>query len=145
MVLFFLVFWFFWFFVFFWFLFFSLLFVMQKIFVCWSNVCQRVEFKVCLDWHAFYVHFAHARGPLFWKKKGSVGSYRCTPQNKKLHQSPPFVHKHRRGSFHSLPFLVKAVILSFLIIDPQHEVVVLHPKWLNEFYYTPPPKKKSLT
>ena len=54
---------------FFWFLFFSLLFVMQKIFVCWSNVCQRVEFlhlpKVCLDWHAFYVHFAHARAPLF--------------------------------------------------------------------------------
>ena len=67
-------FWFFWFFVFFWFLFFSLLFVMQKIFVCWSNVCQRVEFlhlpKVCLDWHAFYVHFAHARGPLFWTFNG---------------------------------------------------------------------------
>ena len=54
---------------FFGFCFFSLLFVMQKIFVCWSNVCQRVEFmpqpKVCLHWHAFYVHFAHARGPLF--------------------------------------------------------------------------------
>ena len=67
---------FFWFFVFFWFVFFSLLFVMQKIFVCWSNVCQRVEFlhlpKVCLDWHAFYVHFAHARAPLFWKKTSAL-------------------------------------------------------------------------
>ena len=55
---------------FFWFLFFFLCFLScRKIFVCWSNVCQRVEFlhlpKVCLDWHAFYVHFAHARGPLF--------------------------------------------------------------------------------
>ena len=63
---------------FFWFLFFSLLFVMQKIFVCWSNVCQRVEFlhlpKVCLDWHAFYVHFAHARAPLFCKKMGDMGT-----------------------------------------------------------------------
>ena len=63
---------------FFWFLFFSLLFVMQKIFVCWSNVCQRVEFlhlpKVCLDWHAFYVHFAHARAPLFCKKNGWHGN-----------------------------------------------------------------------
>ena len=83
------------------------------------------------------------------KKKRSVGSYRCTPQKKtkkKPPRSPPF-STWNRGEVYSLPFLVKAVILSFLIINPQCEVVVLqlHPKWLNEFYYAPgPPEKKKI-
>ena len=67
---------------------------MQKIFVCWSNVCQRVEFlhlpKVCLDGHAFYVHFAHARAPLFCeffppsagKKKPGAGKKNPAPGKK---------------------------------------------------------------